>query len=85
MEQWHLVRSGLSSLDAEDVTQEVFAGAAAGLASFHRDRADDSFRGWLRGITRNQVVLHFRRSHRQPRAQGGSDAWEHLQDLPDPV
>src|SRR6476620_2449763 len=35
--------------EVEDVTQEVFAAAAAGLATFRRDRPGDSFRGWLRG------------------------------------
>jgi RNA polymerase sigma-70 factor (ECF subfamily) len=78
-------RGGLHGPDAEDVAQEVFAGAAAGLAGFRRDRPGDSFRGWLRGITRNQVLLHFRRGHGRPRAEGGSDAWHQLQDLADPL
>jgi RNA polymerase sigma-70 factor (ECF subfamily) len=78
-------RAGLQGPDAEDLVQEVFAAAAAGLAGFRRDRPGDTFRGWLRGITRNQVMLHFRRSHGRPRAEGGSNAWQHLQDLPDPL
>src|SRR6476620_8484070 len=48
--------------DVEDVAQEVLAAAAAGLASFRRDRPGDTFRGWLRTITRNQVLLWFRRN-----------------------
>jgi RNA polymerase sigma-70 factor (ECF subfamily) len=77
-------RAGLTGADAEDVAQEVFAGACAGLAGFRRDRPGDTFRGWLRGITRNQVLLHARRNRGRARAQGGDDAWEQLQGFPDP-
>ena len=69
--------------EVEDVTQEVFAAAAAGLTAFRRDRPGDSFRGWLRGITRNQVLLYFRRNQGRPRPVGGSVALEQVQDLPD--
>jgi RNA polymerase sigma-70 factor (ECF subfamily) len=78
-------RAGLDAPDAEDVAQEVFAGAAKGLATFHRDQPGDTFRGWLRGITRNQVVLWRRRNLDQPRARGGSSGWEQLQAVPDPL
>jgi RNA polymerase sigma-70 factor (ECF subfamily) len=78
-------RAGLRGPDAEDVTQEVLAGVAAGLADFRRDRPGDTFRGWLRGITRNQVLVHFRRRQGKPQAEGGSDAWQHLQNLADPL
>jgi RNA polymerase sigma-70 factor (ECF subfamily) len=76
-------RAGLQDADAEDVAQEVFAAAAAGFAGFHRDRPGDTFRGWLRGITRNQVVLHLRRNRGRPLAEGGSDAWRHLHEVAD--
>ena len=76
-------RGGLRGPDAEDVTQEVFAGAAAGLPNFHRDRPGDTFRGWLRGIARNRVLLYFRRSKGRPQPEGGSEALRRLQDLPD--
>jgi RNA polymerase sigma-70 factor (ECF subfamily) len=69
--------------EVEDVTQEVFAGAAAGLAGFRRDRPGDSFRGWLRGITRNQVLLYFRSSRGHTQPVGGSGAMGRIQDLPD--
>jgi RNA polymerase sigma-70 factor (ECF subfamily) len=77
-------RGGLRGQDAEDVAQEVFAGVAAGLADFRRDRPGDSFRGWLYGITRNHILLHFRRLQGKPQAVGGSDAWDHVLSLPDP-
>src|SRR4051812_12017570 len=65
-------RGGVHADDAEDVAQGVFAAAATGLDGFHRDRPGDSFRGWLRAITRNQVVLHFRRNRGRVQATGGS-------------
>jgi RNA polymerase sigma-70 factor (ECF subfamily) len=78
-------RGGLHAEDAEDVTQEVFTAAAAGLGRFHRDRPGDTFRGWLRGITRNQVLLHFRRNRGRPLAEGGPDAQARLEDVADPL
>jgi RNA polymerase sigma-70 factor (ECF subfamily) len=78
-------RGGLAAADVEDVTLEIFAAAAAGLERFHRDRQGDTFRGWLRVIARNQVLLHFRRNKDRPRAEGGSDAWQHMQEVVDPL
>src|SRR5262249_43452512 len=78
-------RAGLHGPDAEDVSQEVLAAAAAGLDGFRRDRPGDTFRGWLRGITRNQVLLFYRRSQRQPRADGGPAALDPLREAADPL
>jgi RNA polymerase sigma-70 factor (ECF subfamily) len=77
-------RGGVEATDAEDVAQEVFAAAAAALDHFRRDRPGDTFRGWLRAITRNQIALLFRRNRDRPQAAGGSDAWQDLQDVADP-
>jgi RNA polymerase sigma-70 factor (ECF subfamily) len=78
-------RAGLTDLDAEDVGQEVFAAAARSLADFHRDQPGDTFHGWLRGITRHQLLAHFRSNRGRPQPQGGSSAWHHLQDFADPL
>jgi RNA polymerase sigma-70 factor, ECF subfamily len=78
-------RGGVSAADAEDVAQEVFAAAAAGLDRFRHDRPGDTFRGWLRAIARNQVLLHFRRGQGRPQAEGGSGAWLRLQNVADPL
>ncbi len=78
-------RAGVDATDAEDVAQEVFAATAAALGRFRRDRPGDTFRGWLRAITHNQVLLLFRRGRGRPRAAGGSDAWQSLQDVADAV
>jgi RNA polymerase sigma-70 factor (ECF subfamily) len=78
-------RGGVARADAEDVAQEVFAATARDLGGFRRDRPGDTFRGWLRAVTRNQVLLHFRRSRGRPIAEGGEEALERLQELPDPL
>src|SRR6187402_2696491 len=57
--------------DVEDVIQEVFSAVASGLGAFRHDRPGDSFRGWLRGIARNQVLVYFRRNQGRPRQEGG--------------
>jgi RNA polymerase sigma-70 factor (ECF subfamily) len=78
-------RGNVGAEDAEDVTQEVFLAAARGLPGFRRDRPGDTFRGWLRGITRNQLLLHYRRNQGQTRAEGGDEAQLRLEDVPDPL
>jgi len=78
-------RCGLRAEDAEDVAQEVFAAAAAGLGRFHRDRPGDTFRGWLRAIARNQALLHYRKNQGHTLAEGGADARARLEDIADPL
>lgn len=76
-------RGGVRGADVDDVAQEVFHAAATRMEHFRRDRPGDSFRGWLRGITRNMVLQHFRRGGRHPQASGGTDALILLQNLED--
>jgi RNA polymerase sigma-70 factor (ECF subfamily) len=78
-------RGGVAIDDVEDVTQSVFAAAATSLGGFRRDRPSDTFRGWLRVVTRNQVSLHFRRNRDRVRAVGGSRAWQDLESVADPL
>ena len=78
------LRARLQEADADDVVQEVFRAAFAALPDFRRDRPGDTFRGWLRVITRNMVALHFRRHGRFPAGTGGSDAFTRLQEVADP-
>lgn len=84
-------RDGLSPEDTADIFQETFRSVAEHLASFHRDRVGDSFRGWLRVITRNKIRDMFRRRQGQPEAAGGTDAQLRLLAVadatfdPDPV
>ncbi|CAN5525230.1 sigma-70 family RNA polymerase sigma factor [soil metagenome] len=79
---WHWCRKlDLPRQEAADVFQEVFRSVAAHIRNFQRDRPGDTFRGWLRTITRNKVLDHFRAQNREPRATGGSEArvwWSHV-------
>ncbi len=75
---------GVHGADADDVTQEVFQAAFTGFENFRRDRPGDTFRGWLRGIARNLLALHFRRAGRHPAAPGGSEAFAKLHEIADP-
>jgi RNA polymerase sigma-70 factor (ECF subfamily) len=73
---------GLSDEDAADVFQEVFQAVAAHLGNFRRARAGDTFRGWLRTITRNKVHDLHRRREREPPGVGGSEARHFLAQVP---
>jgi len=84
-----LVRSwcshqGVRGADSDDLVQEVFQAVLTGLPQFQRDRPGDTFRGWLRGITRHKLLDFFRRQSSQPRAQGGTAASQQLQQVPQP-
>ena len=75
-------RAGLHAADAEDVSQEVFRSVAGNISRFHKDQPGDSFRAWLRTVTRNKVIDHVRRQGPEPRAVGGSAAQQQLQERP---
>jgi RNA polymerase sigma-70 factor (ECF subfamily) len=79
---WHWCRKmDLPAQEMADVFQEVFQAVAAHIRDFRRDRPGDTFRGWLRTITRNKVHDHFRVHKREPQAAGGSEAkawWSRL-------
>ncbi len=77
-------RWDLQEQDAADVFQEVFRSVAEHVADFRRDRPGDTFRGWLRTITRNKVHDHFRRLGREPGGAGGTDAQRRFANLPAP-
>jgi RNA polymerase sigma-70 factor, ECF subfamily len=64
----------LSEADAADVFQEVFQAVAAHIGRFHQSRRGDTFRGWLRTITRNKIHDLYRRRRREPQGVGGSEA-----------
>jgi RNA polymerase sigma-70 factor (ECF subfamily) len=74
--------SGLAEADTADVFQEVFQAVATRLASFRHTHSGDTFRGWLRTITRNKVHDLFRRREHEPPGVGGSDARDWLSQVP---
>lgn len=73
--------SGLSQSDIHDVLQDVFYALARDIDKF-RPIESGSFRGWLRTITRNKVIDHFRSSGREPHAVGGTDALNMFDQIP---
>ena len=73
----------LPEQDAADVFQEVFQAVVTHIAGFRKEREGDTFRGWLRTITRNKVRDHFRRRGRQPAGEGGTEAQGRLAEVPD--
>jgi RNA polymerase sigma-70 factor (ECF subfamily) len=75
-------RCGLQEQDAADVFQEVFQAVATHLGRFRKEQTGDTFRGWLRTITRNKVHDHFRRLGREPGGVGGTDAQRRMAQLP---
>src|SRR6476660_10058734 len=74
----------LAEQEMPDVCQQVFQSVASHIQGFHKDRPGDTFRNWLRAITRNKVRDHFRRSARQAQAAGGTDAQIYFAQLPAP-
>jgi RNA polymerase sigma-70 factor, ECF subfamily len=76
-------RSELPEQEIADVFQDVFQAVAAHVADFRQEREGDTFRGWLRAITRNKVRDHFRRAGREPGGAGGTEAQVRFAQLPD--
>jgi RNA polymerase sigma-70 factor (ECF subfamily) len=74
-------RWGVPGDDVEDVIQEVFQAVALGLKNFRRASQNDTFRGWLRGITRHKVLSRFRRP--TPKGQGGTEFYNQLVAIPE--
>ena len=66
-------RSNCSESDAQDVVQEVFAAVATHIDRLRRE-SGDSFRAWLRTITRNKIIDQYRRRRGLVPAAGGTDA-----------
>ncbi len=67
------LRAGIRGDDAADIGQEVFRAVAGSVTDFRRDRAGDTFVGWLRTITRYKIVDYRRRHSTDPDAVGGTE------------
>lgn len=73
----------LQRADIEDVGQEIFQAVWRSIETFHRERPTDTFRGWLRVITRNKIVDFYRRRQATETPVGGSDALTLAQEVVD--
>ena len=73
--------SGLPTADLNDIFQDVFHTLARNINKF-RPVKNGSFRGWLRTLTRNKVSDYFRKVGREPQPQGGTEAFQYLQQFP---
>ncbi len=74
-------RMNVAEQDIPDLVQDVFRAVVTGLETFRKERPSDTFRGWLRTVTRSKAVDGVRRANRFPIAAGGSEAhqrWEQL-------
>ena len=75
-------RWNLPEQEIADIFQEVFQAVATHVAGFRKENRGDTFRGWLRTITRNKVRDYYRRLGREPAGTGGSDAQVRFSSLP---
>ncbi|MCA9048906.1 MAG: sigma-70 family RNA polymerase sigma factor [Planctomycetaceae bacterium] len=66
-------RSNCSKSDAQDLVQEVFWAVAQHIDRLRRE-SGDSFRAWLRTITRNKIIDQHRRQQGILPAAGGTAA-----------
>jgi RNA polymerase sigma-70 factor (ECF subfamily) len=78
------LRARLQAEDAADVAQEVFRALAGNVMRFEREGGKNSFRGWLWGITHNQLIAHWRRRQRQPTGVGGTEAQRRIAAVAEP-
>jgi RNA polymerase sigma-70 factor (ECF subfamily) len=78
-------KQNLKTDDIPDVIQEVFKSVSEHIDRFRKDRPKDTFRGWLRVITRNKAMDHFRRAGKQAaHGEGGTEALNRLAEIPAP-
>ena len=59
---YHWIRRYLSPEHAEDVSQQVFMAVSQNLKTFQRTKPADSFRAWIRIITRSKIADHRRKN-----------------------
>lgn len=75
-------RGHVAEQDIPDVVQEVFRAVVVGIDTFRKDRPCDTFRGWLRTVTRSKLADHFRSRGKSLAAPGGTDMQHRLEQFP---
>jgi len=76
--RWGAVRED----DISDISQEVFLAVSKYIDSFRRSEKGQSFRAWLRTITKHKIIDFARGRGDEAHAAGGSDAQRKLVDVP---
>ncbi|HUE71500.1 MAG TPA: sigma-70 family RNA polymerase sigma factor, partial [Pirellulaceae bacterium] len=74
-------KSRLADQDIPDLVQEVFRSVVVGIETFKKERPCDTFRGWLRTVTRSKLSDYFRTRGKSPAVPGGSDMQRRLAQL----
>ena len=69
-------RAGLQDDDARNIGQEVFRTVAQRIDGFRKQSPQDTFRGWLRVVTRHKLGDYLRRMRDRPLVLGGSNGAE---------
>ena len=72
----------LPSDEIPDVVQEVFQSVFKNIDRFRKEKPQDTFRGWLRVITRNKAMDVFRKLGKEPRDDLGTEEFDRLAATP---
>src|SRR5439155_24660629 len=73
----------LSRADAADLVQDVLLAVAKEMPAFRPAAERGAFRAWLRTILVNRLRTFWRARQHRPRAVGGSDFLDQLEQLED--
>lgn len=84
IESW-AVQAGADPSDATDIAQDVASNVVRGIQKFDKRGQTGSFRKWLKVITQRRAIDFLRKRGRTLQADGGTDANDKLQQLPDPT
>ena len=74
-------KQGLAEEDAKDISQEVFTTVATKLGLLRREAPNDSFRAWIRCVTRNKIADHYRGAQTHIKASHGQGV--DISEIPD--
>lgn len=89
---WRLIynvarKSGLAEAEAQDVVQTTFIYLTRKMPKFRYDRAQGSFKSWLRVVTRSRIAVWRRGEKTQPPPgeDWADDRERRLEEVPDPA
>jgi RNA polymerase sigma-70 factor (ECF subfamily) len=74
----------LSPMDADDVSQNVFASVSKSIGAFRKRTPADTFEGWLRNITQKRVADFFRTKSNEVPSLASDDSEGYLAQLREP-